>query len=217
MKQIKKSFLINLKTFKTLVFISILSFSFNVEAQVNWANDGDSYFKIEENQLVAYTLPNQDVKTVISKTQLTPAGKSEPLEVVYFTFSEDQRKILLFTNTKKVWRLNTKGDYWVFDFETNTLMQLGKSLPSSSLLFAKFSPDGKTIAYVSDNNLYSEDYASGTIRPLTTDGTVTLINGTFDWAYEEEFFVEMGFVGVQIVNILPIGRSMLAPSRSFIW
>ena len=183
----------NLNTFKTLLFICILSFSFNVEAQVNWTNDGDSYFKIEENQLVTYTLPNQDVKTVISKEQLTPTGKTEPIEVAHFSFSLDQQKVLLFTNTKKVWRLNTKGDYWVFDFETNTLMQLGKSLPPSSLMFAKFSPDGKKIAYVSGNNLYSEDSANNTIRPLTTDGTVTLINATFDWAYEEEFFCRDGF------------------------
>ena len=101
--------------------------------------------------------------------------------------------MLLFTNTKKVWRLNTKGDYWVFNFKTNTLRQIGTSLKPSSLMFAKFSPDGNTIAYVSENNLYTEDDASGTINPLTTNGTVSLINGTFDWAYEEEFACRDGF------------------------
>jgi dipeptidyl-peptidase-4 len=189
MKNIKNK----LNNFKILVFICFFSFSFNGNAQVNWTNDGDSYFKLEENQLVAYTLPNHDVKTVISKEQLTPVGQSEPLEVAHFTFSLDQQKILLFTNTKKVWRLNTKGDYWVFNFATNTLSQIGKSLPTSSVMFAKFSPDGKTIAYVSDNNIYSEGYASGKIKPLTTNGTVSFINGTFDWAYEEEFTCRDGF------------------------
>ena len=184
-----------INTFKILLFVCLFSISFNGEAQVNWTNDGDSYFKLENNQLVTYTLPNKDVKIVISKEQLTPTGASEPLKIDHFSFSEDQQKILLFTNTKKVWRLNTKGDYWVFNFKTNTLTQIGKTLPSSSLMFAKFSPDGNTIAYVSGNNLYSEDYASGTIKPLTTDGTVTLINGTFDWAYEEEFACRDGFRG----------------------
>jgi dipeptidyl-peptidase-4 len=182
-----------INTFKTLLFICIFSISFNGEAQVNWTNDGDSYFKLEDNQLVTYTLPNKDVKIVISKGQLTPTGASEPLEIDHFSFSIDQQKILLFTNTKKVWRLNTKGDYWVFNFKTNTLTQLGKTLPPSSLMFAKFSPDGNSIAYVSGNNLYSEDYSSGTIKPLTADGTVSLINGTFDWAYEEEFACRDGF------------------------
>lgn len=193
MKQIKRASTINLNTFKILIFIYFFSFSFNVEAQVNWTNDGDSYFKLKENQLVTYTLPNHDAKTVISKEQLTPTGKSEPIAVAHFKFSEDQQKILLFTNTKKVWRLNTKGDYWVFNFKTNTLTQIGKNLPPSSLMFAKFSPDGNSIAYVSDNNIYSEDYKTRNIKPLTTNGTVSLINGTFDWAYEEEFACRDGF------------------------
>jgi len=192
MNNLKKPF-INISTFKFLVFFCVLFFNFNGEAQINWTNDGDSYFKLEKNQLVTYTLPKHDVKTVISKEQLTPAGKSEPLNVAHFTFSLDQQKVLLFTNTKKVWRLNTKGDYWVFNFKTNTLRQIGKSFAPSSLMFAKFSPDGNTIAYVSDNNIYSEDYASGNIQPLTTNGTVSLINGTFDWAYEEEFACRDGF------------------------
>lgn len=193
MKNIEKFLFINLNTFKILVLICFISFNFNGEAQVNWTNDGDSYFKLENKQLVTYTLPNHDVKTVISKEQLTPSGKSEPIEVAHFSFSLDQQKILLFTKTKKVWRLNTKGDYWVFNFKTNTLTQIGKSFAPSSLMFAKFSPDGNNIAYVSENNLYNEDYASGNIRPLTTNGTVSLINGTFDWAYEEEFACRDGF------------------------
>ena len=184
---------LSLNSFKILMFICFFSLNFNLEAQINWTNDGDSYFKLEKNQLVTHTLPNHDVKTVISKEQLTPVGESEPIEVAHFSFSLDQEKVLLFTNTKKVWRLNTKGDYWVFNFKTNTLRQIGISLPHSSLMFAKFSPDGNTIGYVSGNNIYSEDYASGKIQALTTDGTVSLINGTFDWAYEEEFACRDGF------------------------
>ena len=129
MKNLKKPFYLQLNVFKTLIFICFFSFSFIGVAQVNWTNDGDSYFKLEDNQLLTYTLPNHEAKTVISKAQLTPAGKSEPLEVAHFSFSQDQEKILLFTNTKKVWRLHTKGDYWIFNFKTNTLTQIGKSLP----------------------------------------------------------------------------------------
>jgi dipeptidyl-peptidase-4 len=182
-----------LKAFQFILLICFLALTFTTDAQVNWTTDGNSYFKLEDNQLVTYTLPNHDVKTVISREQLTPAGQSEPLKVAHFSFSADQQKILLFTNTTRVWRLHTKGDYWVFNFKTNKLIQIGKSLPSSSLMFAKFSPDGNNIAYVSENNLYNEDYVTGNIQPLTTDGTATLINGTFDWAYEEEFSCRDGF------------------------
>jgi dipeptidyl-peptidase-4 len=193
MKNLKLVSIKNFNVLKILLCICLFSFTIDGEAQVNWTNDGDSYFELEEGELVTYTLPNHEVKTVISKEQFTPAGKTEPIEVAHFSFSQDQQKILLFTNTVKVWRLHTKGDYWVFNFKTNTLTQLGKSLPTSSLMFAKFSPDGNSIAYVSGNNLYSEEYGSDKITALTSNGTVSLINGTFDWAYEEEFSCRDGF------------------------
>ena len=99
----------------------------------------------------------------------------------------------LYTNTKKVWRLHTEGDYWVLDLKTNKLIQIGKSLPTSSLRFAKFSPNGQKVAYVSNYNIYVEDIASQKITQLTKDGNRKLINGTFDWAYEEEFACRDGF------------------------
>jgi len=110
-----------------------------------------------------------------------------------YSWSDDESLLLLFTNTKRVWRQNTRGDYWVLDMEKKTLRQLGKSLPESSLMFAKFSPDNAKVAYVSQSNLYVEDYRSGKITQLTNDGTEDIINGTFDWAYEEEFACRDGF------------------------
>ena len=117
----------NLKTIKILIFICFFSFSFNGEAQVNWTNDGDSYFKLEENQLLTYTLPNHDVKTVISQAQLTPAGETEPIEVAHFTFSEDQQKILLFINTKKVWSYIQKGIIGFITLKQISLVKLEKA------------------------------------------------------------------------------------------
>jgi len=191
MKNIKN--LVPASIFKTIAFICFCHLNFNLVAQVKWTTDGNSYYSLESNELITYTLPNYVLKTVISKKELTPKGKSEPIDVTHFSFCLDQQKVLLFTNTKKVWRINSKGDYWIFNLKTKMLTQIGKTLPPSSLMFAKFSPDGNTIAYVSGNNLYSEDYASDNIQPLTTNGTSSLINGTFDWAYEEEFGCRDGF------------------------
>ncbi|RZL34759.1 MAG: S9 family peptidase, partial [Pedobacter sp.] len=75
----------------------------------------------------------------------------------------------------------------------NTLKQIGKGKPASSLMFAKFSPDGNKVAYVSEHNIYVEDLATNTIKSLTTNGTSRMINGTFDWVYEEEFGCLDGF------------------------
>jgi dipeptidyl-peptidase-4 len=76
---------------------------------------------------------------------------------------------------------------------SNKLKKLGISKPASSLMFAKLSPDGKKVAYVCEYNLYVEDLATGKITAITRNGNRKLINGTFDWAYEEEFFCRDGF------------------------
>ncbi|MEJ6675558.1 MAG: hypothetical protein QNK88_08675, partial [Polaribacter sp.] len=128
MKKINKFLIKNKNTFEVIVWSWFFSFNLSLVSQVNWTNDGDSYYKLENNQLLTYTLPNHDAKTVITKAQLTPDGRSEPLKIDHFSFSLDQQKVLLFTKTKKVWRLKTKGDYWVFNFKTNTLRQIGTSL-----------------------------------------------------------------------------------------
>jgi dipeptidyl-peptidase 4 len=174
----------------------ILLITLTVSAQrksIKWSDDGNSYYQLENNVLIRHILPGNETDTVISKDQLIPEGSSDPLKISFFAFSGDRRKALLFTNTKKVWRLNTKGDYWILDMQSGELDQLGKTLPPSSLMFAKFSPDSRSVAYVSGNNIYVEEPGKNRIKALTTNGSVTLINGTFDWVYEEEFYCRDGF------------------------
>ena len=171
------------------IFTAHLLFS---QGAVKWAKDGNGYYSVQGGELLQFTLPQNTKTVLLSKEQLTPQG-GKPITFRSFAFSDDDKKILLFTNTKKVWRLNTRGEYWVYDRNTNTLKQVGKARPASSLMFAKFSPDGSKVAYVSEYNLYVEDLASGTVKQLTTDGNRKLINGTFDWVYEEEFFCRDGF------------------------
>lgn len=159
---------------------------------IRWSQSGDAYYKVEENELVQYTLPTHERKIVVTQADLTLPGKS-PLKLRSFSFSQDGSKILIFTNTTKVWRLDTRGDYWVLDLISKKLRQLGLSQPPSSLMFAKFSPDGKKVAYVSENDLFVEDLILGRIKMLTTNRSRKIINGTFDWVYEEEFSCRDGF------------------------
>lgn len=186
---IKKS----LKSGLILVLFAFVSFQSYSQGSFKWSKDGNSYYKIQSEGVVQYMLPSNDFKVLFSKEQLTPAGSKTPLSVSYFNISDDEQKVLLFTNTKRVWRINTKGDYWVLNIASGKLQQLGKTMPESSLMFAKLSPDGKQVAYVSENNIYVENLNTSEIKALTTDGTSTLINGTFDWVYEEEFACRDGF------------------------
>ena len=159
---------------------------------LRWATEGNAYYRVEGGEINRYTLPANTKTTWVSRAELTPAG-AQALRVRNYTFSKDQTKLLIFTNTQRVWRLDTRGDYWVLDLKTKALTQIGKSRPAASLMFAKLSPDGTKAAYVSEQNVYVEDLISGDVKAITTDGNRKLINGTFDWAYEEEFACRDGF------------------------
>jgi dipeptidyl-peptidase 4 len=184
----------SLKQFSLIFsFIFIIVLSAFAQSGLKWAKDGSSYYRVEDGEIVKYTLPANTKEVVVPKDKLLPAGQTKPLPIHGYSFTDDGKKLLLFTNSKKVWRYNTRGDYWLLDLTTNSLKQLGKGKPESSLMFAKISPDRKKVAYVSEYNLYVEDLATGAIKPLTTGGNRKFINGTFDWAYEEEFFCRDGF------------------------
>jgi dipeptidyl-peptidase-4 len=162
-------------------------------SETHWTKDGGKFYEIEDDQIVEIDAHDPGKQTVlVSKAMLTPPGKAF-IGVRRFSVSEDGQEVLINTNTKKVWRYDTRGDYWLLDLKTHQLKQMGKDLPASSLMFAKFSPDGKKVAYVSGHNIYVEDVATDAVKELTTDGTTKLINGTFDWAYEEELDCRDGF------------------------
>jgi len=161
-----------------------------------WLDGGTRYTAVVRGaarDLVAFDTASGAQEVLIPAASLTPPGTKNPLGISNYAWSPDKSRLLIFTNTRKVWRQNTRGDYWVLDRGTGRLRQLGAKMPASTLMFAKFSPDSRRVAYVSQNNLYVEDLSSGKITPLTSDGSRTIINGTFDWVYEEELDLRDGF------------------------
>ena len=159
---------------------------------INWAKNANAYYQINDQGIVSITLPKNDRKVIVPAALLGTKGLHAG-NIKSFQLSEDGKKALIFTNTKRVWRYETRGDYYVADLATNKVTQIGKDKPASSLMFAKFNPIGDKVAYVSKHNLYVEDIATNTSKALTTDGTDRIINGTFDWVYEEEFGCRDGF------------------------
>jgi dipeptidyl-peptidase 4 len=164
---------------------------------IQWLDGGNSYTVLERNgpgeNIVKYATATQQKEVLVEASELIPEGSQVPLEIEDYTFSENLDKVIIFTNTKRVWRSNTKGDYWLYNLSTGKLRQIGANRPAQSLMFTKFSPDEQSVAYVSEFNLYLEQLNTGTVFQLTSDGTEDIINGTFDWAYEEEFGCRDGF------------------------
>ena len=166
---------------------------------IRWMKDNKGYSTLESNaqvggkDIVRYDAKSGKRTIIVSAADLIPNEDTKPLVIYNYQWSDDNSKLLIFTNTKKVWRYHTRGDYWVLDLEKKTLTQLGKTLPSATLMFAKFSPDASKVGYVSELNIYVEDLDAKTTNQITSDGGDTIINGTFDWVYEEELSCRDGF------------------------
>jgi dipeptidyl-peptidase 4 len=169
--------------------------------RARWSADGASYAVVERSttdagartEIVRYDAASGTRTVLVPSARLIPAGRPSALDIDDYAWSNDGRRLLIFTNTRKVWRLNTRGDYWVLDVAGGQLRQIGGDAPGASLMFAKFSPDATRVAYVRANDIYVERLADGAITPLTTDGSPTTINGTSDWVYEEELDLRDGF------------------------
>lgn len=166
---------------------------------LNWLKDGERYSTLERNDqtggmdVVAYRAKDNRREVLIPSTMFINKATGKPIAIRSISWSTDNDKVLIYNNTRQVWRYDTRGDYWALTRSTGKLQQLGIGLPESSMMFAKFSPDGTRVAYVSKNNIYVEELNSGKITQLTNDGNDIIVNGTFDWVYEEEFSCRDGF------------------------
>ena len=162
--------------------------------------DGAHYATLERAsqtgvmELVRYEAVSGEREVVVSAAMLRVPGEARALAVEDYAFSPDGAWLLVFTDSRRVWRHNTRGEFYVLPLDgSRPPRRLGGRQPKSSLQFAKFSPDGGRVGYVSENDLFVEQVVGGAQTRLTNDGSETIINGTFDWVYEEEFDCRDGF------------------------
>ncbi len=150
------------------------------------------------HEIIYHDAGTSSESVMVSYQQLIPPNETVPLPIDDYVVSKDRKKVLIFTNAQKVWRLRTRGSYWILDLDAspgqNSLRQLGGGARSScDLMYAAFSPDCCRVAYVRDNNIFTEELMSHEITQLTSDGSANVINGTFDWVYEEELALYRGY------------------------
>lgn len=148
-------------------------------------NDGKYYTVNEDGKIIKYSYKTGKNEGVIFD------GKAMRLKFSDYTFSSDEKKILLTTNDRQIYRHSFLADYWVFDIATSILRPLSSN---GSQEVATFSPDGSKVAFVRDNNLFCIDLATNDEKQLTTDGKFNfIINGKPDWVYEEEYSFSQGY------------------------
>lgn len=182
---------------------------------VRWLEDGSGYSALETvaaykntrleldelgddinpyQEIVHYDPATLERTVLFSLSQLTPNGADQALAIDDYQWSDDKSKLLIFANGRKVWRQRSRGDYWMLTISDGELRPLGGELREPSrMMFGKLSPDATKFAYVWRDNIYVQDLATMKIVALTNDASDTIINGHFDWAYEEEFGILDGF------------------------
>jgi len=162
---------------------------------VRWMDNGNHYTRIDRSEdgtdLMQVNARSGEETLLVSGAALIPTGADESIRILGYQFSKDGSKLLIFTNSQRVWRQRTKGEYYVWDFERETLTPV--STAGGWQMFAKFSPDGESVAFVRDNDLFVSDIQAGEERQLTFDGGENIINGTSDWVYEEELGLRDAF------------------------
>ena len=155
------------------LFVSTNMLAQILPSDVVWNDEETGYYILKNNNIILVSTKGESDKIIL------PSSELNNIDVESFTFSKSKNKVLLFTESVKVWRYKTRGDYWVYDFEMKKLKQIGKKMPSSSLMFAKFSPDEKFVAYVSKEkseneirnsstsvNMFLEDLQKNTVKKL---------------------------------------------------
>lgn len=164
------------------------------DAADNNKADDEKEHGVKGNDIVFYNADGTGRKVLVEFEKLLPEDADEPFAIESYQWSKDGKWLMVFTNSEQVWRSRSRGDFWLLNLETNKLQQLGGEQPEpKKLMFAKFSPDSSKVAYVRDNNIYMQAVGSNDVTALTTDGSATIVNGNFDWVYEEEFTIADGF------------------------
>jgi len=202
---------------KKLSFIFLLAFSVTVCAQkqitiedfttkntfnqksvggINWMKDGKFYSTLESNKIVKYDITTgKAVETIFDGTVQNPK-----VDVRSYSFSEDEKKVLLLTNYEGIYRRSFRADYFVYDIPTKAIHKLSEKGKQS---YAVLSADNSKIAFVRDNNIFYVNLADWSEIQLTDDGKFnSIINGTTDWVHEEE----LGFV--QAFQWSPDGKKL---------
>lgn len=148
--------------------------------------NGEEFTRLEKNKILKYKFEDfSGASTILlDGNELKIGGKSFVIQD--YEFNSDESKMLIATDMVSVYRHSYTAFYYILDLKTMTFESLDEKRNIQTL--AEFSPNGRFVSYISENNIFVKNLSNGKIQQLTRDGQKNhLINGTTDWVYEEEF------------------------------
>ena len=147
--------------------------------------DGKTFTRLQDNQVVSYDLKSGEQRDVLFDAGKLKGQQNFSGEIDSYTFSDDERKIVVSSETEQLFRRSTEANFYVYDFDEKSLTPV---YTEGKHRLATIDPTGRRVAYVVDNNVYVKDLESGALAQVTSDGENNkIINGASDWVYEEEF------------------------------
>ncbi|MCL2510687.1 MAG: DPP IV N-terminal domain-containing protein, partial [Bacteroidales bacterium] len=162
------------RTFRTKGVTGMLSLS-----------DGERYLTLSDNQLKIYSYKTGDQTGIFLDGNNLLTKEGDTLKIASYILSPDEKRILLPTETEEIYRRSSKSYFYIWDVGSQTLTPLSEH---GKQRIPQFSPDGKKVAFVRDNNIFIKELDGGTETQITADGKINeIIYGTTDWVYEEEF------------------------------
>jgi dipeptidyl-peptidase 4 len=164
--------------------------------ELTWMAGGARYTYVERQadgstDLIAIHAESGQRQTLVEGRRLLPPGAARPIAIQGYSWSSDESRLLIYTDAQQVWRQATRGRYYVYEPAGGTLVPV--STADGWQQFAKFSPDARRVGFVRDNDLFVAEIGTGREIRLTHDGSEDIINGTFDWVYEEELDLRDGW------------------------
>ncbi|MFQ5652968.1 MAG: DPP IV N-terminal domain-containing protein [bacterium] len=156
---------------------------------IQWHPDG-SYFTFSRHNAETGQLDIYKHLVKTGEETLLLAGtdlkyKDELINLSSYRWTEDGKYLLLAGKVDKIWRHSFQAPHFLYQVDTGKLISLANDNPG--LRNVKLSPDGRWIGYVSGHNISIYDLKAGEEKAITHDGTPNVLNGEFDWVYEEEF------------------------------
>ena len=159
----------------------------------NAMKDGQHYTQIDREgthtYIRVYNLETGKQERTLFDNESQKFGGSA-LSVDEYIFSKDEKKMLLLSESENIYRRSVLHRAYVYDIASGSI----KLLDYDKVLHATFSPDGRKVAFVKNNNLYYKDLQKDMVVPVTNDVEKNrIINGNCDWVYEEEFSFTCAF------------------------